>query len=106
MQPRREHQLSRCAVSKRPASTHDPSEKFDGLAFETYVEQVLVQTLAPGQIVVLDNHCIHKGDKVAELLASKGCSLLFLPPYSPDLNPIEEAFPKIKTFVKACQARA
>ena len=78
----------------------------DGLAFETYVEQVLVQTLAPGQIVVLDNHRIHKGDKVAELLASKGCSLLFLPPYSPDLNPIEEAFSKIKTFVKARQARA
>lgn len=83
----------------------------DGLAFETYVGQVLVPTLTPGQIVVLDNHGmpsgyrIHKGDKVAELLAAHGCSLLFLPPYSPDLNPIEEALSKIKTFVKARQAR-
>lgn len=78
----------------------------DGLAFESYVEQVLLPTLTPGQIVVVDNHRIHKGDKVAELLASKGCSLLFLPPYSPDLNPIEEALSKIKTFVKQCQVRA
>ena len=78
----------------------------DAIAFETYIERVLLPTLVPGQIVILDNHRIHKGDKVAELLASKGCSLLFLPPYSPDLNPIEEALSKVKTFVKACQARA
>jgi len=78
----------------------------DALAFETYVERVLLPTLTPGQIVVLDNHRIHKGDNVAELLAAKSCSLLFLPPYSPDLNPIEEALSKIKTFVKASQARA
>lgn len=78
----------------------------DGIAFETYVEQMLLPTLTPGQIVVVDNHRIHKGDKVAELLAFKGCSLLFLPPYSPDLNPIEEALSKVKTFVKKCQARA
>lgn len=78
----------------------------DSIAFETYVERVLLPTLTPGQIVVLDNHRIHKGDRVAELLAARGCSLLFLPPYSPDLNPIEEALSKIKTFVKACQARA
>ena len=78
----------------------------DALAFETYVERVLLPTLTPGQIVVLDNHRIHKGDWVAELLAACGCSLLFLPPYSPDLNPIEAALSKIKTFVKACQARA
>ena len=77
----------------------------DGTVFETYVEQVLAPTLTPGQIVVLDNHRIHKGDKVAQLLAARGCSLLFLPPYSPDLNPIEEAFAKLKIFVKACQAR-
>jgi transposase len=87
----------------------------DGIAFETYVERVLLPTLTPGQIVVLgpsaartqrNNHRIHKGAKVAELLASKSCSLLFLPPYSPDLNPIEEALSKVKTLVKASQARA
>lgn len=78
----------------------------DGVAFETYVARVLLPTLTPGQIVVLDNHRIHKSDRVAQLLAARGCSLLFLPPYSPDLNPIEEALSKIKTFVKPCQARA
>jgi transposase len=78
----------------------------DGIAFETYVERVLLPTLVPGQIVVLDNHRSHKGDRVAQLLAARGCSLRFLPPYSPDLNPLEEALSKIKTFVKACQARA
>lgn len=78
----------------------------DGLAFETYVEQLLLPTLVPGQIVIMDNHRIHKGDKIAEMLAAQGCSHLFLPPYSPDLNPIEEALSKIKTFVKQCQARA
>jgi transposase len=78
----------------------------DGIAFETCVEQLLLPTLTPGQIIALDNHRIHKGDRVAELLALKGCSLLFLPPYSPDLNPIEEALSKIKTFIKASQARA
>ena len=78
----------------------------DGIAFETYIEQMLVPTLTPGQIVVLDNHRIHKGDKITQLLAARGCSLLFLPPYSPDLNPIEEALSKIKTFVKANKARA
>lgn len=78
----------------------------DGIAFETYVEQMLLPTLTPGQVVVLDNHRIHKGDNVAGLLASRDCSRLFLPPYSPDLSPIEEALSKIKTFVKKCQARA
>lgn len=78
----------------------------DGLAFETYPEQVLLPTLTPGQIVVLDNHRIHKGDKVAELLVARGCSLLFLPPYSPDLNPLEEALSKVKIFVRGRQARA
>lgn len=90
-------------------------DSVDGIAFETYVEQVLLPKLTPGQIVVLgpstartqrNDHCIHKGDRVAELLAAHGCSLLFLPPYSPDLNPIEEALSKVKTFVKAHQARA
>jgi len=52
----------------------------DGIAFETYVEQVLLPTLTPGQVVVVDNH--RKGHRVAELLAAHGCSLLFLPPYS------------------------
>ncbi len=78
----------------------------DGIAFETYIAQVLAPTLTPGQVVVLDNHRIHKGDRVAEFLAARSCSLLFLPPYSSDLHPIEEASSKVKTFIKASQARA
>lgn len=77
----------------------------DGITFETYVEQVLAPTLTPVQIVMLDNHRVHKGGRVMHLLAAHGCSLRFLPPYSPDLNPIEEAFSKVKTFVRKCQAR-
>jgi transposase len=60
--------------------------------FETYVEQVLVPTLRPGQVVVLDNLTAHKGARVRKLVEGRDCELMFLPPYSPDLNPIEEAF--------------
>jgi transposase len=76
----------------------------DSVAFEAYVDQVLAPTLVPGQLAGRDNHRIHKGDRVAELLGARGCSLLFLPPYSPDFNPIEEAFSKVKRFVKSCYA--
>ena len=60
--------------------------------FETYVEKVLLPSLQRGQIVVMDNLTAHKGDRIRELIESAGCELLYLPPYSPDLNPIEEAF--------------
>jgi transposase len=65
-------------------------------AFEVYVEQVLAPSLAPGQIVVMDNLSAHKGQPVREAIAARGCQLLFLPSYSPDLSPIEEAFSKRK----------
>src|ERR671921_2259261 len=64
----------------------------EGTVFEAYVEQVLAPSLRPGQVVILDNLGAHKGERVRELIEGRGCSLLFLPPYSPDLNPIEEAF--------------
>jgi transposase len=60
--------------------------------FETYLEHVLAPTLEPGQIVVLDNLSSHKGGRVKEIVEAAGCELLYLPPYSPDLNPIEQAF--------------
>ncbi len=59
------------------------------VVFETYVERVLLPALKPGQVVVMDNLSAHKGSKVRELIEARGCELLFLPPYSPDLNPIE-----------------
>ena len=73
--------------------------------FEAYVEQVLVPTLRPGQAVVLDNLSSHKGGRVRELVEGRGCELLFLPPYSPDLNPIEEAFSKMKGLLRRARAQ-
>ena len=74
--------------------------------FETYVEQVLAPTLRRGQVVVLDNLSAHKGERVRELIEGRGCELLYLPSYSPDFNPIEEAFAKIKDFLRKSEARA
>ena len=63
--------------------------------FETYVERVLGPSLRKGQVVVMDNLSAHKGERVKELIDGRGCELLYLPAYSPDFNPIEEAFSKI-----------
>ena len=74
--------------------------------FEGYVEKVLLPSLQRGQIVVMDNLTAHKGDRIRELIESAGCELLYLPPYSPDLNPIEEAFSKIKGLLRKAGARS
>ena len=74
--------------------------------FETYVERVLAPTLRKGQVVVMDNLSAHKGERVRELIEDRGCELLYLPSYSPDLNPIEEAFSKIKGLLRKAQARS
>jgi transposase len=73
--------------------------------FEAYVEGVLAPTLRPGQVVVMDNLSAHKGHKVRELIEKRRCELLYLPPYSPDLNLIEEAFSKIKSILREAEAR-
>ena len=77
----------------------------DGLAFETYVEQVLAPSLQAGQIVVLDNLSVHHRARVAELIEARGCELWFLPSYSPDLSPIEAAFAKFKQALRRIGAR-
>ena len=77
----------------------------DGIAFKVYVREVLAPTLRPGQIVVLDNLQVHKNPAVREMIEAQGCQLLFLPSYSPDFNPIEQAFSKLKTFVRKHKAR-
>jgi len=74
-------------------------------AFEAYVQQFLSAALEPGQVVVMDNLLAHKGSRVRKLIESSGCELLYLPPYSPDLNPIEEAFSKIKALLRRAGAR-
>ncbi|MBA4117080.1 MAG: transposase [Rubrobacter sp.] len=73
--------------------------------FELYVEEVLAPTLAPGQVVVMDNLSSHKGVRVRTLIEERGCELLYLPPYSPDMNPIEEAFSKVKGILRKAEAR-
>ena len=75
------------------------------VVFEAYVEQVLAPTLRRGQVVVLDNLSAHKGERIRELIEERGCELIYLPSYSPDFNPIEEAFSKIKRLVRKAQAR-
>ncbi len=72
----------------------------DGEAFLPYVERLLCPTLKPGQIVVMDNLQVHKMKRVQELIEGRGCQLVFLPSYSPDFNPIEEAFSRIKAVVR------
>jgi transposase len=74
--------------------------------FEAYVEKVLAPELLAGQIVVMDNLSAHKGSRVRELIEGRGCDLLYLPPYSPDLNPIEEAFSKLKGLLRRAGARS
>jgi transposase len=77
----------------------------DALAFEAYVEHFLAPSVEAGQVVVLDGLGAHRTEKVRELVEARGAQLLFLPSYSPDLNPIEEAFSKIKTVVRKVGAR-
>jgi len=77
----------------------------DELAFETFVQRVLLPTLRPGQIVIMDNLSSHKTDKVEQLITSVECQLVFLPAYSPDLSPIEEAFSKLKAFSRRCRCQ-
>lgn len=73
--------------------------------FEAYVETQLAPTLKPGDVVILDNLASHKSEKAAAILKQRGAWFLFLPPYSPDLNPIEMAFAKLKAHLRRIGAR-
>lgn len=77
----------------------------DAEAFETYVRDFLAPSLEEGRVVVLDGLGAHRTRKVRELIEARGCDLVFMPSYSPDLNPIEEAFSKIKNIVRKAGAR-
>jgi transposase len=78
----------------------------NGTVFESYLEEVLLPTLKRGQVVVMDNLSAHKGARVRKLIQERDCELEYLPPYSPDLNPIEEAFSKIKGVLRKVGARS
>jgi transposase len=96
-------------VASMSAEGMGPSLAVEGATtrevFETYLEHLLVPALRPGQVVVMDNLSSHKGSHVRQLIEARGCKLLYLPPYSPDLNPIEEAFSKVKALLRSSAAR-
>ena len=76
-----------------------------GFAFRAYVEQFLAPALAPGDVVVLDNLAAHKVDGVRQAITAASAAILYLPPYSPDLNPIEQLFAKLKALLRKTAAR-
>ena len=116
--PRGERAVGRAPRNRGRARTAITSLTLDGLGpgllveggistagFEAYVERLLAPTLGPGQIVVMDNLRQHQGARTRELIEARGAELWFLPAYSPDLNPIEEAFSKVKTLLRRAAAR-
>ena len=76
------------------------------VAFQAYIEQVLVPTLRRGDTVIMDNLPAHKGHEVRQAIEAAGAMLLYLPPYSPDFNPIENAFSKLKAYLRKAAARS
>lgn len=76
-----------------------------GEVFEAYVERVLAPKLRPGQVVVMDDLSAHKGSRISQLIEGQGYELMYLPPYSPYLNPIEEASSKVKGILRRAEAR-
>ena len=77
----------------------------DGIVFKTYVQQVLCPSLSAGEVVVMDNLPAHKIAGIKELIEASGAKPIYLPPYSPDLNPIEKCWSKIKSALRAAKAR-
>lgn len=77
----------------------------DGVAFEVYIKKVLCPLLRPGQVLVMDQLSVHKSCEVGQPIHARACGVVFLPSYSPDFNPIEQAFSKLKTAVKRTAAR-
>jgi len=77
----------------------------DTATFEWYIAEQLAPTLRPGQVVVVDNLSAHRAESIRQSLEARGCSLLFLPPYSPDFTPIEQAFSKLKAILRGLGAR-
>lgn len=81
-------------------------EPTDSDIFLAYVEHVLCPVLQPGQVVVMDNLSSHKSERVSELIQKQGAKVLYLPSYSPDLNPIEKAWAKLKQLLRSAKARS
>ena len=93
----------RCDQLTAPCVLDGP---INGLTFQAYVEQILLPTLQPGDIVIIDNLGSHKGKAVRHAIVQAGAFLLYLPPYSSDLNPIEQVFAKLKAMLRKTAARS
>ena len=106
--PRNHGQNTTLVAALTPAGLQAPwaiEGAIDTAAFERYVTDVLGPTLRPGQLVILDNLSVHKAAPIRQAIEARHCELLFLPPYSPDCTPIEQAFSKIKARLRGLGAR-
>ena len=106
--PRNHGRNTTLVAALTPDGLHVPwmfEGAMDTATFEWYIREELAPTLRPGQVVVLDNLSVHKAASIREALAARHCELLFLPPYSPDCTPIEQAFSKIKAILRGLGAR-
>jgi transposase len=106
--PRNHGKNTTLVAALAPDGLHMPwliEGAMDTATFEWYIAEQLAPTLRPGQVVVLDNLSAHKADRIRQALTARGCELLFLPPYSPDYTPIEQAFSKIKAILRGLGAR-
>jgi transposase len=107
--PRNHGKNTTLVAALAPAGLHEPwliEGAMDTEAFAWYSAEQLAPTLRPGQVVVVDNLSAHKADRIRQAIAARGCALLFLPPYSPDFTPIEQAFSKIKAILRGLGARS
>ena len=95
-----------CAGEIAASCTKNVTGPINGQSFLAYVEQFLIPTLKPGDIVILDNLGSHKGEAVRQAIRAAGARLLFLSPYSPDLNPIEQVFARLKTLLRKAAERS
>jgi transposase len=106
--PRNHGKNTTLVAALAPDGLHEPwliEGAMDTDGFVWYITEQLAPTLRPGQIVVLDNLSVHKAERVRQAIEARGCQLLFLPPYSPDFTPIEQAFSKIKAILRGLGAR-
>jgi transposase len=106
--PRNHGKNTTLVAALTPDGLHEPwmiEGAMDTATFEWYIREQLAPTLRPGQVVVLDNLSVHKAARIRHALEARHCQLLFLPPYSPDFTPIEQAFSKIKAILRRLGAR-
>ena len=106
--PRNHGRNTTLVAALTPAGLHEPwliEGAMNTETFEWYIREELAPRLRPGQVVVLDNLSAHKAASIRAALAARGCDLLFLPPYSPDFTPIEQAFSKLKALLRRLGAR-